>query len=429
MEKIINPVKKINGTIEIPGDKSISHRALILGSMCEGIVNITNLSTGDDCNSTIACLKKLGVKISRDGITSIEGKGLSGFQEPADILDAQNSGTTIRLLVGLLAGQPFYTVLTGDDSLKRRPMNRVVSPLIDMGAKICGRDNNRVPPLTIIGGNLQAISYDMPIASAQVKSAILIAGMYGKGTTRIIEKHPTRDHTEKILKFLGASMDISQNTIEIASGKLTPRDIIVPGDISSAIFFIVATLLLPSSHLIIRKVGLNKTRLGALDVLCSMGASLETIKKSINNEEPCGDIIASSSKLKPLIIDEYIMPSLIDEIPILSLAATQAEGTSIISGASELRVKESDRLKAIASQLKLMGADIEEKADGLIIHGPTPLSGAGVDSFNDHRIAMMLAIAGLIADGPTTIKNADSVIISFPEFYDLLGDITRGITC
>lgn len=426
MQKIIYPKTKVSGIIEVPGDKSISHRALILGAMCKGNINITNLSTGDDCNSTIDCLKKLGVSIIRKDVTSIEGKGLRGFDEPSDILDARNSGTTMRLLTGLVAAQSFYTVITGDHSLKQRPMGRIISPLVEMGAKIHSRDNNRVPPITVIGGNIKAIDYDMPVASAQVKSAIMIAGMFCKETTRIVEKNQTRDHTERMLKHLGANVNISTYVIEITGGELTPRDIFIPGDISSAIFFVIAALLLRSSRVVVKNVGLNNTRLGALNILCSMGAAIESDVKFINNEEPCGDIIAESSKLRPFEINEDVVPSLIDEIPILALAATQANGESNLSGARELRAKESDRLKAIATQLNKMGADIEEKPDGLIINGPTPLTGTSVKSFGDHRIAMMLTIAGLIADGPTTIDDADSVSISFPEFYDLLDNITGG---
>ncbi len=429
MDKIIKPAGKISGILEVPGDKSISHRALILGSLCEGDVKIINLSTATDCTATMSCLKGMGIAVnSINGNTIVKGGGLHGFKEPSDFLDAQNSGTTMRLLSGLAAGQPFYTVITGDDSLRRRPMKRIIDPLRMMGAHILARDSNRYAPITIIGGDLDAIDYHMPIASAQLKSALLIAGLYCSGATSVTEILPSRDHTERMLKYLGARIKKENNTLRVTTGKLRSREIFVPGDISSAVYFIVAGLLVPDSEVTIKNVGLNKTRMGAIDALIKMGANIHIFQRDSRNEEPIGDITVAGSKLKSININWEEVPSLIDEIPLLAMVATQAEGTTVISGAEELRHKESDRLAAISSQLQKMGASVDEQPDGLVIHGPTPLKGANVDSLGDHRIAMTMAVAGLIADSETKIDNADSVAISFPEFFGLLSQLQGGST-
>lgn len=422
MDKLIKPVSSLNGTIEVPGDKSISHRALIFGAMSSGDVCITNLSTAADCSSTADCLRSLGIEIINDSNvqTIVKGNGLFGFREPEGILDAGNSGTTMRLLSGLLAGQPFYSVLTGDDSLRNRPMGRIIAPLRLMGANINARENDRLPPITIVGAELNNISYQMPIASAQVKSAIMIGGLYCDGETVIIEKFQSRDHTERMLKYLGRNISSSNGKIVLRGGKLNPNDIMVPGDISSAVFFIVAGLLTDNSTIEIKNVGLNETRTGFLNVLEKMGADIKVESSGINNEEPYGDIRVNSTKLKPIEVGAEKIPSMVDEIPLLALAATQADGTTVISGAQELRFKESDRLSGIASQLNRMGAKVIEKPDGLIIEGPTSLNGTTVDSFGDHRLAMALTIAGLIAKGDTIIQNAESVSISFPEYFDKL---------
>jgi 3-phosphoshikimate 1-carboxyvinyltransferase len=421
MDRIIRPGGKISGVIEVPGDKSITHRALIFGSLCEGDVLIENLSTADDCAATMSCMKALGVGIAPSGSGLIvKGKGLTGLQEPKDILDARNSGTTIRLLAGLAAGQPFNTILTGDDSLKSRPMKRVIDPLRQMGAVILARRGDTLAPITISGRKLNSINLTLPVASAQVKTAILLASLYSSGTSTIVETVPTRDHSERMLRYLGAELSISGDTISIRPGSLTAKPIVVPGDISSAMFFIVAGLLLPDSQLEIRDVGLNRTRMGALDVLTEMGADLEIKERGLRNDEPYGDIKVRSTHLKGITIGGKQIPSLIDEIPILALAATQAEGKTVISGAEELRVKESDRLHGVASQLDKMGANITETPDGLQITGNTALHGATVESFGDHRLEMTMTIAGLIAHGETTIKNANSAKVSFPEFYEIL---------
>ncbi len=422
MDKMISAINRLEGTIDVPGDKSISHRAVIFASMARGITTVSNLSTATDCISTISCLKKLGIKVEKqdDTVFAIEGKGRFGFSAPIGILDAGNSGTTIRLMSGLLAGQSFESEITGDDSLIKRPMKRIMDPLESMGAKIFSSDNNNRPPIRIVGKKLKPISYTMPVASAQVKTAIMIAGLLCDGTTTIIEKYLSRDHTERMFKYLGANISTAFPNIEVKGGQLKPSNIFVPGDISSAIFFIVAALLVRNSNITLNKVGLNPTRLGSLTALKKMGADISIISDETRNEEPLGSIKVSSSKLNAINITVEDIPSMIDEIPILALAATQANGKTIISGAEELRYKESDRLKAITDNLKRLGASIVEKPDGLEINGPTPLIGAEVESFGDHRLAMTMAIAGLIASGETKINNFESVNISFPEFIENL---------
>lgn len=421
MDKIIRPGGSLSGSIEVPGDKSISHRALIFGSLCEGDLLIENLSTADDCAATMACLKALGVEMESTGYgLTIHGQGLTGFREPADVLDARNSGTTIRLLSGLVAGQPFYTVLTGDDSLRRRPMRRIIDPLEQMGAFILARNEGTTPPLTVSGRRLHSIELTTPIASAQVKSAILIAALYSGDTSTIVEPIPTRDHSERMLQYLGADLEISGGRISIRKSRLKAKPIFVPGDISSAVYFIVAGLLLTNSQLEVRNVGLNRTRLGAVDALVAMGADIMITERFVKNNEPYGDIRVRSSRLKGVRIERGKIPFLIDEIPLLALAATQAEGTTVITGAEELRVKESDRLQGISNQLRKMGADMTETPDGLVIKGKSALTGAEVETFGDHRLEMTLVVAGLIARGETTIKNADAARISFPEFYKIL---------
>ncbi len=422
MDKLISAAKSLKGTIDIPGDKSISHRALIFASMANGISKIQNLSTAADCMSTISCLNYLGAKIDRQANSTfiVEGKGRFGFTQPLNILDAGNSGTTIRLLSGLLAGLSFESEITGDKSLRKRPMKRIIDPLSQMGAKISAVDNKNYPPISIIGQKLKSISYTMPVASAQVKTAIMIAGLLCNGTTTIIEKYQSRDHTERMFKYLGADISAAFPKIEIRGGQLTSAEIFIPGDISSAIFFVVAALLVKNSNIKLKNVGLNPTRTGCLTALKKMGANINIIPDETRNEEPLGTIEVSSSKLNAINISAGDIPSMIDEIPILALAATQAEGKTIISGAEELRFKESDRLKAITDGLKRLGASIIEKPDGLEIDGPTPLIGTETESFGDHRLAMTMAIAGLIAEGETKINNFEAVNISFPEFINNL---------
>ncbi|MFQ6002384.1 MAG: 3-phosphoshikimate 1-carboxyvinyltransferase [Candidatus Zixiibacteriota bacterium] len=427
MDKKITPVSKIEGKVQVPGDKSISHRALILGAMTQGEVLISNLSTADDCAASIGCLRDLGIEIEKQSHAQflVKGQGIYGFREPSLVLDAQNSGTTLRLLCGLLAGQPFYSVITGDGSLRKRPMRRVIEPLRRMGAKILGRDGDTKPPITIVGGELLPIEYTLPVASAQVKSAILIAGLFCQGETKVEEKIPTRDHTERMLRYLGADIKTSPDVIVVKGGKeLRASDIFVPGDISSAIYFILAAILLKNSWVKIENVGQNPTRMGFIEALKKMGADIRIGNVKTKNEEPYADLEARSSELKAIEVSPEMIPSMIDEIPALALAATQAKGKTIIHGAGELRFKESDRLKTMATELKKLGAWVKEKEDGLEIIGPIKLAGATCHTYGDHRLVMTLAVAGLMAQGVTLIKDAEVVAVSFPGFFERLALLT-----
>jgi len=426
MDKQINSTSRIGGTIRVPGDKSISHRALILGAMCRGKAAIFNLSPAADCAATMACLRELGVVFDNraDGTVIVNGQGRFGFREPLGVLDAGNSGTTMRLLAGLLSGQPFFSVITGDRSLCGRPMRRIIDPLGRMGAQINARNNGAEPPLAITGGSLTPIEYTMPVASAQVKSAILIAGLLCEGATTVVEKTPSRDHTERMLRYLDAGIAVDDGSITVSGGDLGAKEIIIPGDISSAFYILLAAALVGGPGVRVLNVGLNPTRLGGIAVLRKMGADIRVSEGGTCNGEPYGEIEAHRSKLYAVNITPEMIPCLVDEIPALALAATQAEGKTIFSGAQELRRKESDRLKGIADGLNRMGAAIIEKNDGLEINGPTPLQGATVASDHDHRLAMTLAIAGLIAGGETVIRDADSVAVSYPGFFEALDDIT-----
>lgn len=427
MRKIIRPVDSLQGEIEVPGDKSISHRALIIGAMPSGKMSIFNLASGQDCLSTMNCLKNLGIKIQKEkDRVVVNGRGLFGFQEPQNFLDAGNSGTTMRILCGVLAGQSFYSVVTGDKSLRNRPMKRVIEPLQKMGAEIYGRSNNQLAPITISGKKLNSIEYTIPVPSAQVKTALILAGLLASDRTTIHENIPTRDHTERMLKYLGIDI-ASQNGSLVVSGQseIKSKDIFVPGDISSAIYFIGAGLLVENSHIKIKNVGLNPGRIGALQVLKRMGAKIEIKTLQEINCEPVGEIEIKTSNLKGTEILSEEIPSLIDEIPLLSVLACLAEGKTIIKGAQELRVKETDRLKTIASELNKLGANIKELPEGLEISGPAKLKGALVQSFGDHRMAMGLAVAGLVAEGETVIENSEAINVSFPNFFEILDSLTE----
>jgi len=415
---------KITGEIEVSPDKSISHRALMISAISEGTSRIKNFLNADDCISTMNCLKNLGIDITnkKDEVI-VRGKGLK-LQEPKKVLDAGNSGTTVRLLSGILAGQEFITKITGDESLSRRPMKRIVEPLERMGANI--NTNNECLPIEIKGGNLKPINYESKISSAQLKSCVLLAGLYADNITGFTEPEKSRDHTERMLKNFGAEVFVNWNTVSVrGKAKLRATDVFVPGDISSAAFFIVAAAIVKNSKLKIKNVGINSTRVGIVDVLRRMGSHLSIENKKEVGNEPMGDIIIESSDLISTEIKKEEIPFLIDEIPVIAVAATQSNGITKITGAKELRVKETDRLSAISTELKKMGADITELEDGLIIKGPTKLNGEKVDSFKDHRIAMSLAIASLVAEGNTEIIDRECVNISFPEFWNILGKITK----
>ena len=425
MDLMVNPLRPVTRTLSIPGDKSISHRSVMLGAIAAGITSIDNFLPGQDCWSTVRCVKQLGVEVTELGPNRLQvhGRGLGGLQEPDDYMDVGNSGTTMRLLAGILAGQDFLSVLTGDNSIRRRPMARIAEPLRQMGAQVWGRDNGRFAPLVIKGGHLRAIDYLTPVASAQIKSAILLAGLYGQGVTSVTEPALSRDHTEKMLAAFGANIKTDGLTTSIQPGPLTAQPIMVPGDISSAAFFLVAGAIIPGACLTVARVGLNPTRTGILDVLREMGAELTITNQTQSSGEPMGDITVSGQGLKGVHIGGSVIPRLIDEIPVLAVAAAAAEGTTVIRDASELKVKESNRLQAIATELKRFGANLDETEDGLVIKGGRHYDGAVCESYHDHRIAMACALMGLVANGPTIVHGAECIDISFPGFAETLASL------
>ncbi|MBI5368729.1 MAG: 3-phosphoshikimate 1-carboxyvinyltransferase [Planctomycetes bacterium] len=428
MDLTVPRLGPLGGRIRVPGDKSISHRAAILAALCDGPVRVSGFLPSLDCLATLACLERLGVRIERRSATelTVQGVGAAGFREPTDVLDAANSGTTMRLLTGLLGAQPFFTVITGDSSLRRRPMARVAEPLRKMGAEVRGRAGGTLAPLAIHGGGLRGIDYRLPVASAQVKSAILLAGLFARGTTTVREPAPTRDHTERMLAYLGAALVAAESKVEVRpSLPLVGRRLRVPGDLSSAAFPVAAALLVPGSDLAIAGVGLNPTRTAFLSALERMGARVRSAGVREVCGEPVGTLRAIAGPLNATEIGGAEVPNLIDEVPVLAALATQARGTTVIRDAAELRVKESDRLHALAVELGRMGARIDERPDGLVIFGPTRLRGTRVTSYGDHRIAMALYIAGLAARGRTTIAEAECVDISFPGFDRLMQAATR----
>lgn len=413
----------LNGVVTIPGDKSISHRSIMLGSLAKGTTEVHNFLQGADCLSSISCFQKMGIDIENTVDTvKIHGRGLHGLQAPTDILDVGNSGTTTRLMSGILAAQSFTSIVNGDASIQKRPMKRIMTPLRQMGASIESNLGNDCAPLTITGKPLTGIHYQSPVASAQVKSAILLAGLYAEGETSVTEPYLSRNHTELMLKTFGATV-ISEGvtaTVKPAT-ELHAQNILVPGDISSAAYFIVAGLITENSCITIKNVGINPTRDGILDVCKAMGADITLVNIKDDVGEPTADIIVKTSNLKGTTICGSVIPKLIDEIPIIAIMACFAEGETIIKDAQELKVKESNRIDVMVKNLSAMGADIEATEDGMIIHGGKTLQGATIDSHLDHRIAMSFAIAGLNADGETKILGSECVDISYPTFYsDLL---------
>ncbi len=412
------------GRCSVPGDKSISHRAVIFGSIAEGSSHIRNFLDGHDCRATMNIMRAMGVRIDEISRTRLEvhGVGLDGLQEPGDVLDCDNSGTTMRLLAGLLAGQEFVSVLSGTSQIRGRPMARIVDPLRTMGAQIFGRQGGGYAPLTIVPSRLSAIEYEMPVASAQVKSCILLAGLFAHGLTVVHQPGPARDHTERMLNSMGAPVSALGNTThsERPQSPLEPLNILIPGDISSAAFLLVGASALPDSNLTIVDVGVNATRTGIVDALSEMGANIRRRVRPLQGGEPVADLIVSGGGLKGLDFGGEQLVTMIDELPVLAVAATQAEGRTVVRDAQELRVKETDRIATTVSELKKMGAQIQETADGFIVDGPTRLTGAAVDSHGDHRLAMALAVAGVIADGETTVHNAHVTADSFPGFESTL---------
>ena len=420
IEKVTS-VKKIEGEIIAPGDKSISHRAAIFNSIASGTSKITNFCVGDDKSAILNCLIGLGAQIEEtDNSIQIQGNGLYGLTEPVDVLNAGNSGTTIRLVSGLLSGNDFYSVITGDKSLRNRPMKRIITPLMKMGAIIYGREKSSLAPLTIIGGNLTGIEYEMPVASAQLKSCLIIAGLYANDKTIIHQPGPSRDHTEKILKSMGAQIKVTGTTIQIQKSELSSIDMNIPSDTSNSTFWIVAGCCHPNASIKLKNVGMNPTRTGMLEVLNAMGAKIKIDNEGYEGGEPVADISVESSELKGIEISGEIIPRVIDELPILALAACFADGKTLIKDSEELRVKESDRIKATVDSLSKLGAQIEETEDGMLINGGSQLVGAEVNSFGDHRIAMTNGIAGLIAKDETIVINSEAANISYPSFWETL---------
>ncbi len=418
-------VNRLTGEIHIPGDKSISHRSIMFGAIAEGTTTITNFLTGDDCLSTISCFQKLGVEIIQDHEkVTIHGTGFEGLQEPSEILDVGNSGTTIRLMMGILAGRPFFSTLIGDDSIAKRPMTRVTKPLKALGAGIDGRSGGEYTPISIRGGSLKGIEYQVPVASAQVKSAILLAGLQTGGTTKVIETAKTRDHTERMIQHFGGAVEVDGLSVSVQGGQqLKAADVHVPGDISSAAFFLVAGAIVPNSEIILRNVGLNPSRTGIIDVMKEMGADLEIFNEDLAAFEPVGDMRIKTSSRKGMTIGGDLIPRLIDEIPVIALLATQAEGVTVIKDAEELKVKETNRIDTVVHELAKLGARIEATNDGMIIHGRTNLSGGIVDSYGDHRIGMMLAIAALICEKEVNLVDAGAISVSYPNFFSHLENL------
>ncbi|WP_141604212.1 3-phosphoshikimate 1-carboxyvinyltransferase [Terrilactibacillus laevilacticus] len=416
--------RALKGTITVPGDKSISHRSLIFGAIANGTTVIKGLLRGNDCLCTLACFKQLGVDIQDDGDTiTIHGNGFDGLKESERILDVGNSGTTIRLLMGLLSARSFYSVFIGDDSIHRRPMDRIIKPLEQMGGRLHGRKNNRYVPITVVGQPLHPTEYTLPVASAQIKSAIILAAMQTNGVTKLTEPAKSRDHTERMLKAFGGHIEVEGTTYAVKGPQnLTGTAIQVPGDISSAAFFIVGGLITPGSELTIQSVGVNPTRIGLLKVLEDMGADITLSNEREWNNEPVADITVRYSKLKGTTISGDLIPQLIDEIPIIALLATQADGETVIKDAEELKVKETNRIDTTVGELSKLGADIRGTDDGMIIHGhpSKPLKGGHVHSYGDHRIGMTLAIAGQLSTEPVIVEEAEAISVSFPSFETLL---------
>lgn len=423
----VRQAQKIEGTVRVPGDKSISHRAVMFGSLAKGTTTIEGFLPGADCLSTISCFRRMGIEIEQQGDkVTVHGKGWYGLQEPSVHLEVGNSGTTIRLMAGIMSTQPFHVVMEGDESIAKRPMRRVIGPLRQMGAKIDGRKDGEFTPLAIRGGELQGIAYHSPVASAQVKSAILLAGLQAKGVTSVTEPHLSRDHTERMLQAFGVQVVRDGLTVSVEGGQeLLGRAISVPGDISSAAFLIAAVMMVPGSKLLIENVGINPSRTGIIDVVKAMGGSLELVNERVVNEEPVADLLVTYSKLHGIEIAGDIIPRLIDEIPVIAAMATQATGRTIIRDAEELKVKETDRIATVVSQLSKFGAKVTPTDDGMVIEGETALTAATIDSHGDHRIGMAMAIAGLAATGETVIENDEAIAVSFPGFAELLEGISK----
>ncbi|MCS7315894.1 MAG: 3-phosphoshikimate 1-carboxyvinyltransferase [Bryobacterales bacterium] len=427
MTRTIRPAARLCGSLRLPGDKSISHRYAMLAAIAEGTTRIRNFSSGADCASTLGALAALGVRIERSGNeVVVHGQGLDGLRAAETALEAGNSGSTMRMLAGILAGQPFRTVIAGDDSLSRRPMDRIIRPLESMGARIRAREG-RYPPLEIEGARLRPIEYELPVASAQVKSCVLFAGLYAEGVTAVVEPVRTRDHSEIALREFGAEVNVEGRRISVRGRpRLHACELEVPGDLSSAAFFLAATLLVPGSELLIEGVGLNPTRAALLDFLAAQGASLRVLRLEQRAGEPVGDALVRHSRLRGGVIEGALTAALIDEIPVLAVLGAASEEGLVVRDAAELRVKETDRIATVAENLRRMGIVVEVAPDGLRVPGGQRFRAARLDSFGDHRIAMAFAVAALAADGECAIEGAEAAAISFPEFFDLLEELAAG---
>jgi 3-phosphoshikimate 1-carboxyvinyltransferase len=426
----VRPAGPLGGEITVPGDKSITHRALLLGALAEGVTEIVGPLDGEDCRATARAVGALGIGVEAPPggpVWRVRGNGLTGLCEPADVIDCGNSGTSIRLLAGILAGQPFLGILTGDASLRQRPMRRVLEPLGRMGATCWGRQAGAYPPLAIRGGPLRGIEAVLPVASAQVKSALLLAALWAQGPVTVTEPALSRDHTERMLEAFGVRVDRLDARVRLAPGQaLRATRVEVPGDLSSAAFFVVAALVTPGSEVVIRNVGLNPTRAGMLEMLKAMGGDIAVRSRGSAGGEPVGDLRVRASRLRGVRIEGSLVPRLIDEVPALALAAACAEGETRIADAAELRVKEVDRIAALAGELGRLGVRIREEPDGLSIQGGTPLAGAPCRSRGDHRMAMVLAVAGLVASGGTSVEDTACIETSFPGFVDRLRLLAPG---
>src|ERR1039458_6904617 len=426
MQQRISPASAITGAITLPGDKSISHRYAMISAIADGDSRIHNYSTGADCHSTLGCVRALGIDVEEAGTeVVIRGRGLDGLRAPAGDLDAGNSGSTIRMLSGILAAQPFLTRIFGDESLSRRPMQRIMRPLAEMGAGIRARED-KFPPLEIHGARLRPIDYTLPVPSAQVKTCVLFAGLFAEGRTSVSEPVASRDHTEIALREFGAELSVAERKISLTGRPhLTGRELTVPSDLSSAAFFIVAALLVPGSQLTIRGVGLNPTRSALLDFLTGMGARILIPTLESSNGELVGDIVVQHSELKGGTVEGALSAALIDEIPVLAVLGAATEEGLTVRDAGELRVKETDRIRTVVENLRRLGVQAEERPDGMVIPGRQKFRAAEFDSFGDHRIAMAFAVAALRADGPSVIENADAASVSFPEFWSTLERIAE----
>jgi 3-phosphoshikimate 1-carboxyvinyltransferase len=421
----VRPAKRLRGTLAVPGDKSISHRAAIFNAIADGEALVENFLTGEDCLSTLRVLRSLGSTCSLDGTTlRVDGAGIDGLREPTGVLDCGNSGTTMRLMSGILAGQSFLSVLDGDESLRARPMARIIEPLRKMGARIDGRDGGKLAPITIRGGDIRGIRYRTPVASAQVKSAVLLAGLFARGETVVEEPAATRDHTERMLTAMGASIAGEGLAVSISAGRLRALPMRVPNDFSAAAFWIVAACVHPDAELRLTGVGVNPTRTGLLDALRMMGADVAIEEERVVGGEPVADIVARSSRLEAIEAAGDLVLRAIDEIPALAVAAAFAHGTTEIRDAQELRVKESDRIATAASQLAVLGVRVEERVDGMSIEGGAGVNGGHVRSFGDHRLAMALAVAAVAGTGEVAIDDADAASVSYPAFWDDLAAVS-----